>query len=699
MKKRSMCKILAFAALPAITPNPASAQDSGGQESERRSEVIIVTARKRDEAAIDIPVAVSAFSGDDLDNRAIYDLSDFLQKAPGVGIYDEGNGSAKITIRGISTTLGGNENGYYLDDLPFSGVNVPLSPDVRAWDLERVEVLRGPQGTLFGDGSMGGTVRILTKGADLDTWEMRGSGSLSATDNGGENGGLKGALNMVIVPGVLALRVAGTHERFDGWIDDDRTGRKNVNPQTIDTFRAKARFDPTDRLSINGSYWYYKSDRPNGGSIATDDGQLPQSFLLDTGMTYRLLGLSTRYDFDGIEAFYSYSHNRTTLPQNGSYLGGQLRVDINVEIDAHEIRLSSKNDSPLQWTVGGFLRDSKRWDIFEFALFGLDNFSTTNSKGRALFGEATYSLPSIPIDLTAGLRYYHEKLDGFETNADELTTIDGDTYNSLNPRFSIAWHPRDNATIYASAAKGFRAGQLQPTIAVSLGEQFGLDFPATLQQDSIWTYELGAKAEFLGGLASAEGAVYYSKWKDVAVRAPIGTTGFNGLINSNGIKVTGVEGQLSIRPTRTLTLAAGASYADATYDGDVAGTGIVDGAPVDDVAKFTANASLDYRQPLSQDVFAHARIGWQHNSRRSFVAFPGYLPGDNIDRLDASIGLDYGDMTISLFASNLTNESGATSYRTVSFLTPAETEVTANRLRPRTIGIEASMRFGGPARR
>ncbi|MFD2137132.1 TonB-dependent receptor plug domain-containing protein [Novosphingobium resinovorum] len=173
----------------AVMSTPVMAQEQAPGAADADGD-IIVTARKREERAVDVPIAVTAVSGAALEKRGAANLADFLQEAPGVGIYDGGSAlGTKITIRGISTSLGANENGYYLDDLPFTGVTVPLSPDVRAWDLDRVEILRGPQGTLFGEGSMGGTVRILTRGADLDQWEAKGLGMVSDTRGGGTNGG------------------------------------------------------------------------------------------------------------------------------------------------------------------------------------------------------------------------------------------------------------------------------------------------------------------------------------------------------------------------------------------------------------------------------------------------------------------------------------------------------------------------------
>ncbi|MGV3730605.1 MAG: TonB-dependent receptor domain-containing protein [Sphingopyxis sp.] len=663
---------------------------------------IVVTARKREERAIDVPIALTALSGPAIERRGANSVSDILQEAPGVGVYDIGNGLQKITIRGISTSLGANENGYYLDDLPFTGVTVPIAPDVRAWDLDRVEILRGPQGTLFGEGSMGGTVRILTKGADLDNWEAKGSAFVSQTEDGGTNRGIKGAFNAPIVPGILAVRVAGTGERFPGWIDNAAAGETDLNDQTFTTFRAKARFDPTERLSITGSYWFYKGSFPGGGSTASDEGEQSRSVTLQNTTRYRLYGATARYDLGGAEAFYSYSRNRFDLPQSGrltvdvpeeGIMEGNLMGGVAVSVEAHEARLNSTGEGLLQWTFGGYARDAVRNDGFVFAPLDIDNRGHVASKARALFGEIGYRMAFAPIDLVGGLRYYHERLSGFEVDAGVVTPQPGGRYQSWNPRFSIAWHPAPRTTLYASAAKGFRAGQLQPNTSRALAGPLGIDLPAALAQDSIWSYEVGGKAELLDRTLTVEAALFYSDWKDVTVRIPIGDSGFNGLINSKGTTTKGAELSFVFAPVSGLSLTAGGSYVDATYAGAVPDTGIVEGALVDDIAKFTAHTAIDYRTELAGDFEGFARISWQHSSPRRFVAFPGNLPGDAIDRIDARIGVDVGGLLIALFADNLGDDRGAASYRSVLPIETGSDEF-APRLRPRTIGIELSFRYG-----
>jgi iron complex outermembrane recepter protein len=652
---------------------------------------VVVTARKREERLIDVPVAVTAFSGDALERRGAVTLGDFLQEAPGVNIYDNGRGY-KISIRGVSTSLGANENGYYLDELPFTGVTVPLNPDVRAWDLQRVEVLRGPQGTLFGEGSMGGTVRILTRDPEFNEWQAQGLIGGSDTSGGGTNRGYKAMVNIPLVDDRLALRLAGTQEKYDGWLDDSVIRAKDINEQDITTYRAKVRFRPTDRLTFAASYWHFDGEYPRDNT-ADDQGFAGTGLALAARSEYNLYGATIDYDLGPLRAFYSYANNAFELPRSGSLFGGTLVSDIDIDVRSHELRFSSTAQGPWQWTVGAYRREAERQENFVFALFGIDNGSATDATSQALFGEATYSLAQVPIDLTLGLRSVREELEGLETNAGIAGLPVDATYKSTNPRAIVAWRPTQNWRLYASAAKGYRSGQLQSSVSRALAGPLGISLPPTLQDDSIWSYELGTKASLADGRAILEAAVYHSKWEDVTVRIPIGATGFNGLINSEGTDTNGIEASVTLQLTSAWRLNVGASYADATYAGDVPGTGIRDGRPVDEHAKTTASASVDYGRNVYGALRGSARLGVQYYSARDYPSFgpPLYLPGDSITTLAARFGVEGEQWGAFLYGDNLTNEDGAISARNV--VTPGVTPAIANRLRPRTVGVEVRYNF------
>lgn len=670
-----------------------AARTDGGQVAAPTTlEEVVVTARKRSERQIDVPIALSSISGETLDQRGATSVGAVLGEVPGVNIYDRG-GSYKLSIRGISTSLGSNENGYYLDDLPFTGVTVPINPDVRAWDIDRIEVLRGPQGTLFGEGSMGGTVRILTRDPEFNDWDAKLSLSGSSTSDGGTNRGAKAMINIPLVDDRLALRLAGTKEKFPGWIDNVVTGVQNINSLEYTSYRAKLRFQPTDALSLNASYWHYKADAPGGANEADDRGDANQGVSLATVVEYSLVGLSAGYDFGPVGLSYSFADNSFELPQSGPLFGGTLEATITIDVRSNELRLASQGDGPFQWTLGAYKRESLRRDAFVFALFGLDNKSDTDATSEALFGEATWSMSSVPIDLTLGLRSVREDLKGQESNAGVADPAASGEYNSTNPRFIVAWRPNEAWRVYASAAKGYRSGQLQPSVSKGIGGALGIPLPDALSDDSIWTYELGTKASLADNRATFEAAVYQSDWKDVTVRIPLGATGFNGLINSKGIDVQGVEASLTTLLGKAWRLNLNASYSDAVFAGTVAGTGIKDGSPVDDHAKTTASMSLDYTTTVFGDLTGTGRFGLQYASERDFPSFgpPQYLPGDATTTMELRFGLESRHWGVQLFVDNLTDEDGAISPRAAQQapgLLP-----TATRFRPRTIGLQVDLKL------
>ena len=670
-----------------------AARTAGGQAvAPTTLEEVVVTARKRSERQIDVPIALTSISGDALDQRGVSSVGAALSEVPGVNIYDRG-GSYKLSIRGISTSLGSNENGYYLDDLPFTGVTVPLNPDVRAWDIDRIEVLRGPQGTLFGEGSMGGTVRILTRDPEFNDWDAKLSLSGSSTSDGGTNRGAKAMINIPLVDDRLALRLAGTKEKFPGWIDNVVTGAQNVNLFEYTSYRAKLRFQPTDALSVGASYWHYKVDGPGGTSTADDRGDADQGVSLAAVIEYSLVGFSAAYDFGPVELAYSFADNSFELPQRGALFGGTLEATIGIDVRSNELRLASQGDGPLQWTLGAYKREAIRRDAFVFALFGLNNTSRTDATSEALFGEATWSLSSAPIDLTLGLRSVREDLKGQEANSGVPTPPAGGKYNSTNPRFIVAWRPNEAWRVYASAAKGYRSGQLQPSVSKGIGGALGIPLPDALSDDSIWTYELGTKASLADNRATFEAAIYQSDWKDVTVRIPLGATGFNGLINSKGIDVQGLEASLTTLLGEAWRLNLNASYSDAVFAGTVPGTGIKDGSPVDDHAKTTASMSLDYTTTVFGDLTGTGRFGVQYASERDFPSFgpPQYLPGDTTTTMELRFGLESRHWGVQLFVDNLTDEDGAISPRAAQQVPGALP--TATRFRPRTIGLQVDLKL------
>lgn len=636
---------------------------------------VTVTARKRTERQLDVPIAMSAVTGEQIDAFGITNVAEIIAMTPGAGSVDNGGGFTQVQIRGVSSSLGGNDNGYYLDEIPFTGVSVPWYPEARSWDIDRVEILKGPQGTLFGEGSMGGTVRILTRKPDFNVFEGAIEASASTTQGGSDGWGGKAVVNIPLIDDRLAARVAVTDEKLSGWTDDNNTGDKDINEQRVKTGRVKVRFAPVEQWTMDLAYWKYKSEAPGGGNGALDD--LTTNSFYSNDDEWHTASFVSTYDFGGSELFYSFADAELDYANDGMLNPTTTYVsNINLQVRTQELRWSSTGDRTVDWTVGYYLREAERNDASQVG-GAPPSRSTQTNDAYAVFGEVTVKLPDPRWAVTGGIRYFSDDVDAISVSTTRTSTLDA-KFDSWNPRVSLSYKPQEDTTLYASAARGFRSGQLQPISSILLAEANGVELPSTISPDSITTYEVGAKSLFLDGSLLVEGAVFYSDWKDVAVRVPITST-INGLTNSKGTENKGVEVNVVYTPTASLMLQVGGSIIDATYVADVPGTPLNKGTDVYNVPRNSFTASAAYSWDVAADLRGVVRSGVVYDSARETALTAG-SPGDEITMLDARIGLESDNgWSAFLYGENLTNEDGALNART--------TLGVANRLRPRTYGV------------
>ncbi len=662
---------------PAVGQEQTSGPAETAPKLENATELgsVTVTARKRNERQIDVPIAMTAVTGEQIDAFGINNVSEIITMTPGAASVDNGGGFTQVQIRGVSSSLGGNDNGYYLDEIPFTGVSVPWYPEVRSWDIDRVEILKGPQGTLFGEGSMGGTVRILTRKPDFNVLEGAVEASASTTQGGSNGWGGKAMLNIPLIDDRLAARVAVTDEKLSGWTDDNNTGNEDINEQRVKTGRVKVRFAPVDQWTMDLAYWKYKSEAPGGGNGALDN--LTTNSFYSNDDEWHTASFVSTYEFDGSQLFYSFADAELDYINDGMLNPTTTYFSkINLQVRTQELRWSSIGDRTVDWTVGYYLREAERNDGSQVGTAAPSTSQQTND-AYAVFGEVTVKLPDPRWAVTAGMRYFSDDVDAISVSTTRTSTLNA-TFSSWNPRVSLSYKPQEDTTLYVSAARGFRSGQLQPISSILLAEANGVSLPSTISPDSITTYELGAKSLFLDGSLLVEGALFYSDWKDVAVRVPITST-INGLTNSKGTENKGVELNLVYTPTANLMLQIGGAFIDATYVADVPGTPLNKGTDVYNVPRDSLTASAAYSWDITGALRGVVRTGLVHDSARETALTAG-TPGDAITMLDARIGMESDQgWSAFLYGENLTNEDGALNART--------TLGVANRLRPRTYGV------------
>jgi outer membrane receptor protein involved in Fe transport len=467
------------ACLAAASPAHAQteAEDAAQAANEENGETIVVTATKRETTLLEVPFSINAQTEEDIQRLGAGTIEDLSRNVAGLNVQNLGPGQSQVSIRGVSAGQiirdqpGVKEQvGVYLDE---SVISLSLfQPDLDLFDLNRVETLRGPQGTLFGSGSVGGTIRYITNQPELGHMEGVIEGNINMVGGDSFGGHLKGAINVPIGDGA-AIRAVGYHTRYAGFIDARREGGgidEDINDGRRTGGRIAVRIQPTESITVTPRI-VYQEVRSHGfnrqevynlyaNSFTTTRpkvtfGEREQFLLLDEEFKDNTLlaDLTASADLGGIDltSVTTYINRDILVSRDASALTGSVSVDLNfpaagvllpsnlvdttdLETWSQEVRLSSSGQGPFQWLVGAFYSDVNRvyaqrlptpgYDVFTDARFGagtsaaVANGFPLNSpynadlpydiKQKAVFGEASYDITEA-LTATAGLRYYDFK--------------------------------------------------------------------------------------------------------------------------------------------------------------------------------------------------------------------------------------------------------------------------------------------------
>jgi iron complex outermembrane receptor protein len=593
------------------------------------NEEIIVTAQKRATSLQEVPFSVAALSSEDLTQSGATNLIDVARNVPGLYIADLGPGQSQVAIRGISAGQvirdqpGVKESvGMYLDESPIS---VALfTPDLDLYDLDRIEVLRGPQGTLFGAGSSSGTVRYIT--AQPNIGETGGSLDLtvSNTTDGEVGGSLRGAVNIPLGENA-AMRAVGYRSELPGFIDSyypEAATREDVNSGSRTGGRLAFRFEPTENVTITPRIVYQKLETDGyprvdfynilGNTYTTtqtqiDPGERGQVTQLDEGLTddFTMIDLKLEFGFGsvGLTSVSTYIDRQVEVIRDASQLTGsvtaqvggtpaQVRLDspliddTDLQVISQELRLGSSSEGPFQWLFGAFYQSADRAYSQTLPTPGYDAilprgtgapvdtpyYSTLDYEFSqfAAFGEATWRF-NPQWALTGGLRYYNFDEDRIITIAgafadlphfDELGTTSSD---GVSPRVILAFSPSKNAQFTAQVARGFRLGGINDPLNATLCQGNDIDVYGghpTWDDEKVTNFEIGAKTRFADGRVTLNGAVFMSKIDGLQVVADAGSCSSRIILNADA-ESKGMEVELFVRPNLNWDLGLSATYADA----------------------------------------------------------------------------------------------------------------------------------------
>lgn len=659
------------------------------QEQIPRIEEVVVTAQKREQQVIDVPMSVTAIGGGTLENLGINNALELSYRVPSLVVQESMPGKQLYTLRGVGNTFGVSPLvGVYLDEVDVTSTG-PAQLDMKLYDLARVEVLRGPQGTLWGAGSVGGTLRFITHAPDLTRFTTKAEVSSFGTKRGAGSQEAKGAINVPLVSDVLGLRFAGTYQNWGGWIDHPAAGRKDINDNELINFRTRALWRPTERLEVNATAIVHRNE--GGGKNIVNmmplHESLFRSFIDPMAATpfeddYEHFNLSMNYDFGPVTLVsatgYTQSDNynvdtRSLALVNNIFPGVPGSNILNTfggnrsqaDVFTQELRLTSSLDSPFKWTAGAFYRDEQvESSARNFQSIGsvvtasnVPSASIGKNDSRAVFGDASYAL-SDRWTFGAGARYFEED----RYLADRLGPArSSGSFHDFSPRVYMSFAATSDINLYVNVAQGFRSGGFNPSAVVAAGG------PATYDPEQVLSYELGSKMLLAGGRLYAELAVFYSDYTDMQAVGFLPGVPANSTSNIGEAEIRGVEWSFLWSVTDALRLAFSGSLIDSeVVELRATATSHRVGDPLDQVADHGFSISADYDFHWGASAPGFVRLGYNEQGPFKFTSRATGLVNpigvsDTLSFLYANVGATFGNTTLEVFGRNLLDESGSSS--------------------------------------
>ncbi|PCI53323.1 MAG: TonB-dependent receptor [Alphaproteobacteria bacterium] len=646
-----------------------------GDSGNIRDEIIVTATKSGDQTLQEVPLAIQVFDGESMRFKNITDLASLTSSVPGLlEGQNQSVASRSYNLRGAggSNANGDSPIGYYVDDVPFVVPNFGIAPPIRFIDIDRVEVLRGPHGTLYGQGSAGGVFVFHSKDPDLEEAQFAAEAFISTTnDASGLNTDFAGVVSLPIIKNKLAIRVSGGISKNQGFADqyfgpfDGTPDREDVNVVRNDDIRAVVLFEPTDNISLRGQIWKFRPRQQFLGALDSVDPPYEQ----DTG---------DRTSFgNGDFSLYSLTANidlgDVALTSSTSFMKGEFGIFIPIgpqgffssqffpEGFTQEVRANSTGDGPLHWVVGGQYSDSKGPQENQLLIVPIldDNAdNNTLTKNWAVFGEVSYDLFDGKLVPLVGLRQYHDKRI-FEDRTSSLPS----TENITTWRVNLSYVPTDNFTTFGTVATGFRAGIVQSRLQSDALIADGVPAGIQLKPESYTNYEVGIKWRTSDDSVSVGLNAYYSKIDDQMTSVQSSIPNVGGFANFGTAKQKGLDFEVQWRtPIEGLHLSVVGNVNDGEY-GDVnpavqiALPQIGPGSRLVNSIESSYRLNASYTTSLSNELDGFGNISFSHSGDR--LGTDG-LFADPYNMVNGTIGIRKGPFEISLVANNLFDERGPT---------------------------------------
>jgi len=616
------------------------------------------------------------------------------------------------------------------------------------YDLDRIEVLRGPQGTLYGASSMGGLVKYVVKSPDLNNFSVNlGGDFFGIKGSEGHGDGVRGAVNLPLVSNVLGLRVSAYDQYTPGYITNGLTGAKDQNGIRQTGGRAALLLDINPDVSIQLSSLHQKvaaanqtesalnatTGLPIYGAFSEDNvrqepsQQVLRLYDLTLNLNLHWAELTSVSSYQKFQDDLTGDGTASLFPYNGLlglfHLPGFAQADVNIDLGlekfTQEVRLASPQDQPLRWLVGGFFTHEETTNEDAFNVYdasgvpvaALNPFITSDLsatyKEYAGFADLTYQFTE-RFDLTGGVRYAHNSQSFQSQESSFLGTLFGAPSPPSSGQssegvttflFSPNYHLNDKTIVYVRVASGYQPGGANAVSALFP------DAPSTFSSSRLIDYQPGLKSTFLDGRATVDLSAFYIDWTKIQllVYSPSGEA--DAEENGGKARSTGFDFAGSYALAPGLVLGTNFNYTDAILTTPVASLNTLAGARLPYVPRWSGTLTAEYNKPVAASwrVFAGGDYHYV-GSRPSAVAgetdTPTLLaPSDvtvrSYSTVDLHLGAAHGGLRFSLYAKNLTDKQAflAPSFYRYTSLTNTPIDIQSPVLQPRTIGISVDQTF------
>lgn len=672
-----------------------SAEPAKPAESDRKLDTITVTAAKSGAQELQsVPLAIQAFGAEELKVKNINTIDDLISAVPGA--YEgqrQSVASRSYNLRGAggSNANGDSPIGYYLDDVPFIVTNFGIAPPVRFLDMERVEVLRGPHGTLYGQGSSGGVFIFHTKDPNLSKMEWAAELEASQTvDAEGDNFGYAGAVSIPIVEDRLAIRISGGTSENPGWADEyyglfdgtpDETG---VNTVKNDDIRVVALAKPADNVTLRAQYWHFQPRQSFLGNMASVEPAYYQNTQGQPSFgngDFKLLSFTADVDFEN----FSVTSATSDLSGNfGIYIplspSGFFSSQFFPEMFAQEVRAYSTGDGPFNWVIGGQYLDGQgpQENTLLNPTTNINADNNTITKSHAFFGEVSYDLMDGKIVPLVGLRQYHD-----ERTFEDATSSLPNEKDVTTWRVNVSYLPTDDLTMFATAATGFRAGIVQSQAQVASLQLAGVPVSVALDPETSKNYEVGLKWRGFDNTLNVGLNLYQTEYTDMQTNTPGGIAGVNGFSNFGDATSKGIDFEVRwATPLDGLSVGVVGNVNDTTYDTvnpavQAALPLFRPGSRVVNTIESNYRIDASYARDITANIEGFGNAGYSRSGNRLQA---NGLIADPYSGANFTLGMRTANYEVSLFGTNLTDERGPTFVGNAG--APAGAGPT-----PRTIGI------------